>query len=150
LAAAGWASAAHNGTTMQGRPFVSGGISAEELATLHADRERYSLWVITAARKTGAHLADVEIKVWDAKKSLVLLERMEGPWLFVDLPLGGYTIEAALRGTVQRHVTTIHRGDHHQAMFYFDVDAEVSPEPQSPFVDSPYGDDKGKAPTKQP
>jgi hypothetical protein len=142
LALSGLAWGTHSATTTQGWPYVSGGVSFEELQQLHAQRERFSLWVITAARRSGAHLSDVRLKVEDASRRVVFDDRLEGPWLFIDLPLGRYELEATLDGEVQRKTTTIHPGDHHQAMFYFNVAAEVSPEGEKPVPGSPYGGDK--------
>lgn len=127
-----------NGRTPQGLPYVSGGASDEELAVLHGGRERYSLWVITAALRTGAHLADVRVSIRDAKKQLVFDGRLDGPWLFIDLPLGRYDIEASFNSETQKRATTIHRGDHHQAFFYFNTGDIVSPERVPPFERNPY------------
>jgi Na+-transporting NADH:ubiquinone oxidoreductase subunit NqrA len=132
------AAAAQAGVTKQGRPFVSGGVSTEELVALHGKREAYSLWVVTAAKRSGAHLSDAVVKITDASKNTVFDGRLVGPWLFVDLPLGRYDVEARFNGESQKRVTTIHSGDLHQALFYFDVPAEVSPEWQSPFPRGPY------------
>ena len=106
---------------------VSGGVSLEERSALEARREAYNLWVITAARKSGTYMAQVRVKVSDAQQRVVFDGELEGPWLFIDLPLGRYRIEARLGDQVQRRNSTIHPGDHHQAVFYFDVDADVAP-----------------------
>ena len=47
----------------------------------------------------------------------------------IDLPLGKYNIEAKLDGQSQQRQTTIHPGDHHQAIFYFGTTkgSKVSP-----------------------
>jgi hypothetical protein len=140
LAAGAWPM--QNGTTPQGLPYVSGGASHEELSALHGGRERYSLWVITAALRTGAHLADVRVSIRDAKKQLVFDGRLDGPWLFIDLPLGRYDIEASYNNETQKRATTIHRGDHHQAFFYFNTGDIVSPEHVPPFERNPYGGTK--------
>ena len=132
------ASAAQSGLTQQGRPFVSGGVSIEELLALHGKRDGYSLWVVTAAHRSGAHLSDVQVRITDTSRNTVFDEKLAGPWLFLDLPLGRYEVEARFNGQTQKRVTTIHPGDLHQALFYFDVPAEVSPEWQSPFPRGPY------------
>jgi hypothetical protein len=98
--------------------------------------------VITAALRTGAHLADVRVSIRDAKKQLVFDGRLEGPWLFIDLPLGRYDIEASYNNETQKRATTIHRGDHHQAFFYFNTGDIVSPEHVPPFERNPYGGTK--------
>ncbi len=125
--ACGDAVAAQEGVTAEGRVFVTGGVSDSEQLALRSQRERFSLWVVTAAKGTGAYLSDVRIKVTDSQQRVLFDAALDGPWLMIDLPLGRYTVEADLAGRKQQHVTTIHPGDHHQAFFYFDVDADVSP-----------------------
>lgn len=134
--------AAQSGNTKQGRPYVTGGVSIEELVALHGKRDTYSLWVVTAAKRSGAHLSDATVTITDANKNVMFDSRLAGPWLFLDLPLGRYEVAATFDGETQKHITTIHSGDLHQALFYFDVKAEVSPDWQSPFPRGPYGGKK--------
>ncbi len=115
------------GQTALGGPFVSGGIGEGEIARLEAQRDKHSLWVITAARRSGAYLADVQVRITDAKKAVVFDRTLDGPWLLVDLPLGRYEVEASHKGERYSRPTTIHAGDHHQMIFYFDVAADVLP-----------------------
>ncbi len=127
------------GVNAQGRPFVSGGVGFEALQALHARRDAYSFWVVTAAKRSGAYLADVRIKINDAENRLVFDSALDGPWLFIDLALGRYSVEASFQGQTQRAVTTIHPGDHHQVLFYFDAPGEVDPDRDSPFNRNPFG-----------
>lgn len=139
---AGSAPAIQAGKTVQGKSYVSGGVSHSELAALHEGRDRYSLWVVTAASKSGAHLAEVLVMIHDDRQRVVFEGRLDGPWLFIDLPLGRYQVEAALDGKVQKRMTTIHRGDRHQVFFYFDTGDEVNPESHLPLVENTYGQTK--------
>jgi hypothetical protein len=104
---------------------VSGGIGESERKNMENNQERYSFWLTTAARKSGAYLSDIQVKIHDEKKNTVILEcKMDGPWLFVDLPVGRYEIEAIYRKEpmqTNKKNTTIHKGDHHQMIMYFDV-----------------------------
>jgi len=131
LGGVGSAQAIQEGTTRQGHRYVSGGVSDEEEAALHAQRQRFSLWVITATKKSGAYLAGVQIKVTDSHRKVVFDAALDGPWLLIDLPLGRYVIEASLNGQTQQQVTTIHPGDHHEAFFYFGSGNDVQPAPRS-------------------
>jgi len=119
--------AASAGQTARGGAFVSGGIGEGEIVALDAQREKYSLWVITAAKVSGAYLADVRVRITDENKALVLEHTMAGPWMLVDLPLGRFTVEASYGGQAFSRATTIHPGDRHQMVFYFDVAADVLP-----------------------
>lgn len=118
-AAATWA--AQTGKTTQGASYASGGVSLDERAALQAQGGGYSLWVVTAAMKSGAYLSGVRVMIRDAKKIVVFEGELDGPWLFIDLPLGRYEVEAAFKGQAKKRITTIHRGDHHQALLYFDA-----------------------------
>jgi len=113
------------GTTELGQPFVTGGVGADEIDTLNREKAQYALAILTAAKGSGAFLADVHIRITDAKSKQVLDSVMDGPWLLVDLPAGRYLVEAVLNSRVQKSVVTLGAGDHRQTAFYFDVPGEV-------------------------
>jgi hypothetical protein len=121
------------GKTEQGGDFVSGGVTVGELQSLNAAKKDYRLWVVTAAKGSGAHLADVRVVIVDAKKTPVLDTRLDGPWLLVDLPPGNYHLEASYKGQTHKRQTTVGKRGLRQMVLYFDDPAEVSPEWVSPF-----------------
>lgn len=123
------ATALTRGMTADGAPFVEGGIGADETSALDAQRDQYSLWLITAVRVSGAYLADVQLRIADERGRMVLERQMTGPWLLVNLPLGRYQLQASYRGQTLRRTTTIHAGDHHQVIFHFSVEGEMQPPP---------------------
>jgi hypothetical protein len=131
--------AMQSGKTPQGWPYVSGGVAQGGRRALHVKRDAYSLWLVTAASKSGAYLADVRVTIRDARRAVVFDRRLDGPWLFIDLPQGRYQLEATLGGDMQKGITTIHRGDHRQAFFYFDTGDELRPESPSPIAGNVYG-----------
>ena len=100
------------------------------MGTSALQRDRFTLWVITATTKTGAYLADVRVKVMDAQRQPVFEKELDGPWLMIELPPGLYVVRARFNGQTLQRSTFIHPGDHHQAFFHFEADAEVSPEPR--------------------
>jgi hypothetical protein len=124
--------ALQEGTTPAGRRYASGGVSDAEQATLQARRGQYSLWIATAARKSGAWMSDVQVTIIDAQDRVVFNGTLDGPWLLLDLPLGRYDVVARSGGQMQRSVTTIHPGDHHETVIYFEVDADVLPPAAKP------------------
>lgn len=132
------ASPMQSGNTAQGLAFATGGVSKEELATFYASREKYSLWIVTAALGSGAHLADVRVVIRDAEGQVAYDGRLQDPWLFINLPLGRCEVEATVGKETHKRITTIHAGDLHQAFFYFATGDELSPEYRSPFPGSPY------------
>jgi hypothetical protein len=119
LLAAGSAQATQQGTTTDGSQYLSGGVSQDERDALKAQRDHFSLWIVTAQQKTGAYLSAVHLTITDAQKKLVFDAPLDGPWLLVDLPLGTYRVGAEFEGQSQHRATTVHTGDHHQVMFYF-------------------------------
>lgn len=119
--------AATRGVAPGGSAFLEGGIGRAEIEAMEAERGKYSLWIITAVRVSGAYLADVKLRITDESGRVVLQRQLQAPWLLIDLPLGRYEIEAVYEGQVQRRTTTIHPGDHHQAVFHFDAEGDVLP-----------------------
>lgn len=119
LALSGSAYALQQGVSPGGYGYLSGGVSEEERETLSAQRENHSLWVVTALRQTGEYLSAVRLTVTDAQQKIVFDAALDGPWLLIDLPIGKYGVEARFEGQSQQRATTIHAGDHHQAIFYF-------------------------------
>ena len=129
MLAAPFAQATTSGQSAQGWAFLDGGIGQTETEAMQSERTNYSLWVITAARTSGAHAADVVVTIANDKGEQVFERRLEGPWLMINLPLGRYEVHARLGQENQSRITTIHPGDHHQIVFYFDVAGDVLPKP---------------------
>jgi hypothetical protein len=130
-----------SGATAQGIRYMSGGVSDEELVELRAQRKSYSLWVVTAAKRSGSYLADVQVVIRDIRRGTVFDGLSDGPWFFIDLPPGQYEVQASVNGESHKRTTNLRRGDHRQIFFYFDTGDEVSPDRVSPFKSNPYGSD---------
>lgn len=113
---------------------ISGGIGESERNAMLEQKSRYNLWVRTAAKRSGAYLSDVRIRILElpGKKS-VLEHTMDGPWLFAPLAPGRYEIEASYRdnpdGPEQklRQTTTLRVGGHQEVIFYFDSTETTGP-----------------------
>ena len=114
------------GKTIQGEPFVSGGIGADEQAALKKDLSQYNLWIQTAA-KSGPFLSDATVKIVDEADTVVLDTQLDGPWLIVKLGPGQYKVAVTYGGKTVERSTQIHPGDHHQMIFYFDANVDVLP-----------------------
>jgi len=119
--------ASTSGQSPQGWAFVDGGIGQTETEGMESERSKYSLWIMTAGRTSGAHLADVDVTIVNDKGEQVFERRLEGPWLMINLPLGRYEVRSRYKDETQSRITTIHPGDHHQIVFYFNVEVEVLP-----------------------
>lgn len=127
MLAAGPAAALRESATASGWRFVHGGVGVDEIKALAGVRAGYSFWVVTAVKGSGAYLADVTVRIRDVGQRLVFEAQLDGPWLLVDLPVGRYTVEASYAGETHVRTTTIHAGDRHQAVFYFNVEGNVPP-----------------------
>ena len=108
-----------------GEPYATGGVGDEERASLIRRRLDFNVWITTAARQSGAYLANVRVKVLDAANRVVLETALDGPLLFIRLAPGRYTIEALLEEQKQQKALTAGAQGHHELYFYFDVAAET-------------------------
>jgi len=129
LQALAWAQPSlERGQTLRGEPFLAGGIGQDEIAALRLARGGYDLSVTTAARRSGAYLADVRLRIRDEAGQLVFDRVLGGPWLLVDLKPGRYALEASRAGEVQKATVAVAAGTTREQVFYFDV-PEVPPDP---------------------
>lgn len=76
--------------------YLTGGIGEDERADIEADRGQYSLH-ISSARADGAFVENTRVRITNDKGEVVL-DVGAGPLLYVDLPPGKYTLEAAHQG----------------------------------------------------
>lgn len=138
--------ATERGVAPSGVAWASGGVSHSELQDLHAHRQNYTFWLTTAALKSGAHLADVQVRIQrigSQADAPMLSCTMAGPWLFANLPPGRYVVEARYQADgqaaqVRRGITTLHSDDRRQMVLYFDTGDEVGTENTPAFDGNPY------------
>jgi len=135
------------GQTADGVKYVSGGVGESEQLTLHTERKRYSLWVATVAKGSGAYLADASLRIAGLDGNpLVLHLHMDGPWFFAALPPGRYEVSASLLPTGANTIETIKTtvrirpGEHRQAVMRFMSSADVGSERHHVFGGNPFGD----------
>jgi hypothetical protein len=151
--ASGSASAPAQGSAMvvrgqseNGVAYLSGGVSVDDQTAMYAERGRYSLWVATVAKGSGAYLSDARLRIVALGDKRVVLEHtMDGPWLFAALPPGRYEITATMPAdgpdaaqTLTSRVSIV-RGTQRQAVLRFASSANVSPERNNPFKGNPFG-----------
>jgi len=115
-----------------GEPYATGGVGEDERAALTKRRQEFNVWITTAAKQSGAYLADVRVKVIDAAKRQVLDSALDGPLMLIRLAPGQYTIEALLEQQKQQRAVTVGAQGHHELYFYFDVAAETVPPEAEP------------------
>ncbi|AWV00493.1 hypothetical protein SAMN03159335_07524 [Burkholderia cepacia] len=103
----------HGGVT-----YVTGGIGADEVGAFREAASRYNLRM-TFASKTGEYLSDVDVSILEGMRH-VLTVQTTGPFLYVRLPAGRYTVSARDRHI---HETKQVRVDSHRGVdirFYWE------------------------------
>jgi hypothetical protein len=132
------------GESDHGLAYLSGGITIGDRTTMHAERMRYTLWVTTLARASGAYLAGADLRIVKVRGQDMMFERtMDGPWLFLALPPGQYDVSASLKRksdsapqTITSRVDIAKTGQR-QVVVRFVSPADISPKGQNPSSDNP-------------
>ena len=88
---------------------LQGGVGQAEQQQMKDAASSYSLG-LTFAADSGAYLADVAVRVLDAKGRAVFETTARGPIVLVDLPPGRYTVEASHQGRMQRSQVSLAQG----------------------------------------
>lgn len=79
--------------TTNGIRYVSGGFGQGEREQLQQTAKDYPLKVVFATQQ-GEYIGSVTVQIQDARNQLILETVAEGPWLFIDLEPGQYTVKA--------------------------------------------------------
>jgi hypothetical protein len=82
-------------------PAVSGGVGDEDRDALMQAYDQYNLH-LAFAEKSGDYVADVGVKVRDARGREMWSGNADGPLLFMKLPPGRYEVVADFDGRQQR------------------------------------------------
>jgi hypothetical protein len=94
------------GSSSEQARVLSGGVGAGERERLAQEARDYDLKLVFTSTK-GAYLADVPVQVMDGKGHVVADAVSQGPWMFVDLPHGNYTIKATFDGKSETRKVTV-------------------------------------------
>lgn len=81
--------------------YVSGGVGDEEMAQLKAIGQEYNLHLLLTA-KSGEYITGVNFRVLGEGGKEVLSMQGAGPYVFVKLPAGSYTLEATWAGITKK------------------------------------------------
>ncbi|MES2938634.1 MAG: carboxypeptidase regulatory-like domain-containing protein [Pseudomonadota bacterium] len=81
--------------------FQCGGVGEADQKRIKAEAGRHDL-MLTFAVSNGAYLADVDVRIVNAKGQVVVEGRCSGPIMLVDLPAkGSYKVTAQAEGRTQ-------------------------------------------------
>jgi hypothetical protein len=113
---------------------------------MSAQRTRYSLWVATLTKPSGAYLSDARLRIVDLASGRAVVDRtMDGPWFFAALPAGRYEVSATVVAdsaspaqTLSTQVTVSGRAQR-QAVLRFDSSAQVEPDSAARPRGNPFG-----------
>jgi len=90
----------------QGIPYVSGGVGVGEREELREEMTRFNLKLIFALT-SGAYVADIPVEIKDQQGKVILDVKSEGPWLYVSLPAGSYTITTSMDQITKEKTITL-------------------------------------------
>ncbi|HWP24295.1 MAG TPA: carboxypeptidase-like regulatory domain-containing protein [Candidatus Binatia bacterium] len=87
------------GKTAQGFPYLFGGISSNEREAMkeRAKAKGYNVKLIFA-EKSGPFIAGVTVVIADAKGAEMASVETDGPWFYIELPPGAYSLKATFKG----------------------------------------------------
>jgi hypothetical protein len=80
---------------------MTGGVGSEERDAMESQAGDYNV-KLAFAEKVGVYLADVDVAVHDQSGKQILDVTTNGPWLYLQLPEGTYTVRAAFNDKIQR------------------------------------------------
>lgn len=92
---AGVAGATPQPVTYRGNAIMSGGVGEDEREAMRQEIAPFNLWLMFVEQGTGNYSAGVKVTLTDANASPVVDAVSDGPWLFVHVPPGRYTVRTA-------------------------------------------------------
>ncbi len=106
----------------KGAPYMSGGIGVEERNEMRRAVEEYNLGLWFAG-KSRHYVTDVDVVISDDKGKQILSAANTGPWFYVQLPPGMYTVKATYNGKVRevKNLRLKKNGGDRQTV-YWDID----------------------------
>ncbi len=91
-------------------PYLSGGIGEGEQEKMHRAKDDYNVYLLFAEQRTGAYLANVQVRVKNTAGETLFSQVSEGPFFYLMLPEGRYTIIASYKGADKQHAVQVRKG----------------------------------------
>lgn len=89
------------GKTGQGFPYLFGGVSSDEREALEERAKGYNLKLVFA-EKRGAFISGAVIMIATTKGAEIDTMTVKGPWFYIQLPPGDYSIKATFKGQTKQ------------------------------------------------
>lgn len=110
--------------TQNGISYVSGGVGTAQQQALKSMRKDYNLLLTFAVKKSGAYLADVKVKIQNAKGATLLDAVSSGPYFYARLAPGKYRVMAESKDKVLTQSVSIGKRGAKDLYFYWDAKYE--------------------------
>jgi hypothetical protein len=107
---------------------LSGGVGEGERARLAEQARGHNLKLVFTM-STGNYLAEVPFEVMRGKTTVVK-EESKGPWAFVKLPAGSYTVRATYEGRTQTKRVSVPKTGQKRLAFVWPATDRVAEQPQ--------------------
>lgn len=89
---------------------ISGGIGSGTRQELEQRAQHFELKLVFAATPSGDYLADIPVTIRDRQGNTVVEAISEGPWMYVELPNGAYTVTAQHAGRTEIREVSVRAG----------------------------------------
>ena len=126
LVAAGSVAATEVRRSATGLPYVTGGVTAQELKAIATQRAQYSFALVARSSLSGGPVADAQVRISDAADKVVLDAAMDGPWLLVSMAPGQYKLVVSFQDETQRRNIDIPASGQREVEVRFRSASEVS------------------------
>jgi hypothetical protein len=126
-AAAGAASPLWAASDAATAPVLSGGVGEGERAKLAEEARGYNLKLVFTM-STGSYIAEVPFQVLRGGKTVVD-ETSKGPWAFVKLAPGRYTVKANFEGKAQTRQVDVPKSGQKRVAFSWPASQRVAEQP---------------------
>jgi hypothetical protein len=112
--------------TTNGINYLTGGVSLDERQEMASQRNSFSL-LLKFAAKSGKYLGDASVIITDGNGATVFTATTDGPWLFVNLQAGSYTLMATSDGVSQSRKILIGKSARRELTMYWNVTERDDP-----------------------
>jgi hypothetical protein len=89
------------GKTSEGFPYLFGGVSSNEREAMEERAKDYNVKLVFAA-KDGSFISGVAVRIATAKGVQIAAVATDGPWFYIQLPAGIYSVRATLNGETRQ------------------------------------------------
>lgn len=90
-------------TSANGIQYMTGGVGHDEVLAMRPYAKNFSLNLMFSEGQAGQAVTDINVNIYDENAKLIFRVKAAKPLLYVNLPVGTYTILANHQGNKLRH-----------------------------------------------